>query len=265
MHLSRLAPVTDMKLRISLSSAWKEPKQIGDFKRMKGFDPFSALWSVYTVGQVKNTALRNVCLMMPGNVICTALIGQKLVLWLPFINFSPKLLGEFYSFSSLKDLKPLKLEQVAVTSDDLRAAYLAVRWDRAIKDKRAALELEFLALGDISPRFKATAQALYRGIQLTPEQLLSLESGSPLKLKPRLLTSWSQEKEVAEIFVKGCGVIVRLPKVATASVLVNLQRLDDLFKLPFQERLSLEHETLLKENGGIDTLTLSKNITVIKD
>ena len=161
-------------------------------KRVSKVIPYQFEWTYYTI--TKRSPFGSY-LRMEGDKIAVATINSKLIVWFMFAFGTPEKLGEFYRIDSLDELAPLGLQKgKQYTSDDLKAAHLYLKWDIAKKETRNTIASQFLNLNNLSPQFKQ-ASTVYRGMQLSSDQIDALRKGDAIKLLPqRMIIVWHGEK-----------------------------------------------------------------------
>lgn len=218
--------------------------------QIKGFNPFIYDWDFFeATAEGKMGTFRT----SVGDKFAVASIKGRLICWCPFSYGSPRSLGEFFECNQA-ELDALKLKTVEVTVADAEAAYLYIKWDRARPATRAQLAEQFLAIRNISTRFKVVPAVLWRGMSLTPEQFSTLKRGEPIPIENRQVSSWTTMPEAATAFMGTKHGVLIEKHFNPSDIVVNLQSLDDEFHLPLVERWSYEYEVLVHGNGIGDQL-----------
>ena len=215
---------------------------------IRAIEPWQYPWQFYSLTGQQTTHIPHY--FSKSHKVAITTIGNRLILWSMF-SFGTKY-GEFYEIDPKFDMHTIAKKDNRFVLDDVKAAWLYAQWDRARPEKRAAIAGEFLKL-QISPLFRRTKQPLYRGMRMSDEAINRLKSNAPVKLQPRIVSSWSEYRDSTAPFLgrkkNGPGVLITatIPK---ESIIVNLESLDKFFHGVLQtERWVSEFEVLVHGTG----------------
>lgn len=218
---------------------------ITESKRLRGILPFSLAWTYY---KVTSSVSFGDHVRSAGDNVALTTVNNKLIIWMMFGYDTPNGIGEFYATTN-EEVASLGLKKVKqYLPDDILAAALYIQWDKARSNTRQELAQRFITLS-VSAQFKTSPPTLYRGLALSPESIASLKQGTAIPFNEQLVSSWSTAESNAMVFTGRNGGVVITKQVTPGEVIVNLEKLNSVFRLPLVERWGTENEILLKGNG----------------